>query len=132
MRFIFSSRPVVTATAATRTTNPATSSQLRRLLEVTWSYTNDDQDLELDLRRAAGLVVGLEVLALGEAEGVGQHVGGEALDLGVIAVHGVVVELAGGGDAPPRAGLLLPELGANLVGLQVGVRLGQREQRLER
>ena len=61
-----------------------------------------------DLDGAAGLVVGLEVLALGEAEPLGDHdrrgtTGSSCYSL----IHGVVVELPGVGDAALGAGQLL-------------------------
>src|SRR5262245_64714259 len=115
------------------------SSQERRWLAVTWSYMAAPGGVrnvaanasEADAGRAARLVVGLEVLALREREHARQQVGGEALDLRVIAVHRVVVELAGVRDAALGAGQLLLELREVLVRLEVGVGLGQREQRLE-
>src|SRR5690606_31932754 len=127
-----------TATRATNTTNPATRTRLRRLFDATWSYITPGAanaatgTSEADLGRAPRLVVGLEVLALGEAEDVGQDVAREALDLRVVAVDGVVVELPRVGDPPLGAGQLLRQLGEVLVRLQVRVRLRQREQRLER
>ena len=44
-------------------------------------------------------LVGLEVLALGEAQHLRDHVRRDRLDLVVVAQHAVVVELAGVGDA---------------------------------
>ena len=86
----------------------------RRLFWATWSYKGGRGTgrggSELDLDRAAGLVVGLEVLALDEAEPLGDHDRGERLDLGVVLVDGVVVELPGVGDAPLGAGQLLLQL----------------------
>ena len=78
---------------------------------------------EVDLDVAAGRLVHLEVLALVEVELVGDDVRGDRLDLGVIAVDGVVVELPRVGDAALGAGELLLQVEEVLVRLEVGVGL---------
>src|SRR5215212_8325612 len=52
---------------------------------------------------------GLEVLPLGEAHGAGEDDGGEALYVGVVGLHRVVVVLAGEGDLVLRRRELLLE-----------------------
>src|SRR4051794_29631313 len=108
------------------------SSTERRLFELIWSYRAGVSDwLELDLGRfALGALLDLEVLALADAEGVGEHVPRKRLRLGVQAQHAVVVELARVGDAALGAGQLLLQVEEVGVGLEVGIRLGHREQRL--
>src|SRR6266480_3849187 len=69
-------------------------------------------------------------IVLPEAEHVGDEVAREALDPGVQLQDGVVVELAGVGDAALGRSELLLEGQEVLVGLQFGVGLGHREQRL--
>src|SRR5439155_5096455 len=105
----------------------------RRLLEVICSYRGTLGNwLELNGDGAPRRVVGLEVLAGPEAEAAGEQVGGEALDAGVKGPNGLVVELPRVRDAPLRRGQLLLEREEVLVGLQVGILLRHREQRLQR
>ena len=68
---------------------------------------------------------------VGEVEHAGDEVAREALDLGVVAHDGVVVELAREGDLVLGRGQLLLERHDVLVGLEVGVVLDHREQRTQ-
>src|SRR5262249_19643173 len=58
--------------------------------------------------------------------------GRELLDAGVVLLHGVVEETAGGGELVLDVGELGLELLEGLIGLQVRVGLGPREQLAER
>src|SRR3954468_6092609 len=121
------------ATSTTKTTKAATSSAERRLLEAIWSYrAGVSVCLELHVGRfALGALLDLEVLALADAEGVGEDVARERLGLRVQAEHRVVVELPGVGDAALRSGQLLLQVEEVGVGLEVGIRLGDGEQGFE-
>ena len=83
---------------------------------------------ELDGRRRACRLVGLEVLAPLEVEHPGVEHRGELLELVVVLQHGVVVELPGVGDPALGGRQLLLQCQEVLVGLQVGVRLAECEQ----
>src|SRR5438067_1654716 len=148
-----------TATSIANTTNAAISSADRRLLEETWSYSGSCPGLRLrpggrrgrcrfvrrrrrarrggggvegHMHRIAGGLLDLEVFASGEVEHPRDDDRGEGLDLRVVALHGVVVELPRVGDAAFRTRQLLLKVQEVLVGLEVGIRLGQREERLQR
>src|SRR4051812_7399805 len=128
-----SSWVIAQATAATSTTKPAIRRIERRLFCETWSYKWLQRTRsELDVHGAGGLALGLEVLPLGEVERTGQERARERLDLGVVAVHGVVVELPRVGDPVLAGGQLLLQVQKVLVRLQVRIGLGQGEDRLQR
>ena len=75
--------------------------------------------LELDLHVAAALVVGLEVLALGEAERPADH-SREGLDRSVVLQHLVVVVLTGVGDPSLGAGEFFLQLRKFWLALRSG------------
>src|SRR5690606_18134484 len=141
-------------TATTTATKPATRGAARRLLWATWACRGGGGGgcgggggRGRALRRLPGGAgagpdvdgdgaplgaLGLEVLALGEREAPGDHVGRERLDLRVVGVDGVVVVLPRVGDAALGAGQLLLQVEEVLVGLQVRVGLGEGEDGLQR
>src|SRR3546814_4437507 len=95
-------------TATTNRTKPAMRKMERRLFCDTWSYTRGSggcggrggatrvdrrRRAEVDVDPVALFASSLEVLPLREAEPLGDRVGRERFDLGVVAVDGVVVEL---------------------------------------
>ena len=86
---------------------------------------------EVDPGRLALLADGLEVLGLADAEDVGDDVRRHRLDLRVEVPHGGVVVAAGRRDAVLGGGQLLLEGEEVLVGLEVGVGLGDGEQATE-
>src|SRR5512145_357170 len=87
---------------------------------------------EAHLRRGAlGRGLELEVLALREAEGPREQVAREGLDRGVEVAHDRVVVAARVLDRVLDAGQLALEPEEVLVRAQLGVRLGDREQRLQ-
>src|SRR5262249_57105470 len=79
--------------------------------------------LELHLGRFGVFGSGVEELALVEVEPPGQEIGGELLDLRVVAEHAVVVELPRVRDAVLGAGQLLLQVQEVLVRLEVRVGL---------
>ena len=87
---------------------------------------------EVDLRYLALRLVRLEELALREAERACEDDARERLDRVVVGQHRVVVDLPRDRDAVLGAGELVLELAEVLVGLQLGVGLGHREQPPER
>ena len=89
--------------------------------------------LESDLRcLALRLVLDFEELADREAERAGDDEARERLHRVVVREHGVVVDLAADGDLVLRLGELGLELPEVLVGLELGIRLGDREEPAER
>src|SRR5215210_8438645 len=113
-----SSCVIAQATAATSSTKPAIRRIERRLFWETWSYKwLQGTWSELDANGAGRLALGLEVLALGEVERAGQDDARERLDLGVVAVHGVVVELPRVGDPVLAGGQFLLQVEEVLVRL---------------
>src|SRR6476659_1515851 len=87
---------------------------------------------EVDARGAALRLVRLEELACREPERAGDRDAGEGLDRVVVGQHGVVVDLPGDRDPVLGLGKLALQLPEVLVGLQLRVRLGDREQPAER
>jgi hypothetical protein len=91
--------------------------------------------LELDLRRGLGdrpALAQVEKIALGKAEGGGEQHRGKALGLGVELGDGVVEEPAGGRELVLDVAQLTLQLQEVLVGLEVGIGFGDREQAAER
>ncbi len=78
------------------------------------------------------LLLDLEVLADGEAEGPGDDQAREGLHGVVVGQYRVVVHLAADGDAILGLGELGLQLAEVLVGLQLGVRLCDGEETAER
>src|SRR4028118_2378561 len=87
--------------------------------------------LPLVVRDRHGLPLGplrLEVLLLREAHRPGEEDRREALNLGVVGAHGVVVVLPGEGDLVLRRGELFLEVHEHPVGAKLGVALGHGEE----
>src|SRR4051794_21655124 len=103
----------------------------RRRLGRRGAQVDPGGSVEADGHGPTGRVGRLEVLTLGEAEATGDGVGREALDLGVVANDGVVVELPRIGDPALGAGELLLQVEEALVRLQVRVGLRQGEDALQ-
>ena len=87
---------------------------------------------EVDVRDVLGLRLGVEEVALGEAEHAGDQHSREGLDAGVVVEHGGVVMLARERDLVLGGGQLLLELEDVLIGLELRVVLDDREQRAQR
>src|SRR5215510_9332804 len=92
--------------------------------------------LELHLRGLVELLAlvdtDVEKLLWGEAERAGKQHGGELLDAGVVLLHGVVEEAAGGRKLVLDVGELALELLEVLIGLQVRIGFAEREQLSQR
>src|SRR4028118_1007327 len=87
--------------------------------------------LPLVVRDRHGLPHGpspLEVLLPREAHRLGEEDRREALNLGVVGAHGVVVVLPGEGDLVLRRGELFLEVHEHPVGAKLGVALGHGEE----
>src|SRR6266850_962846 len=88
--------------------------------------------LELHLRRLverlALLGANIEELLRGEPERAGEEHSGELLDAGVVLLHGIVEEAAGGRELVLDVGELGLQLLEVLVCLEVGIGLTQGKQ----
>ena len=87
---------------------------------------------EVDPRRLALLADGLEVLGAADVEQARDDVRGDRLDLGVEVADGGVVVAPGRGDAVLGGGQLVLQGHEVLVGLEVGVGLGDGDEPPER
>src|SRR5690348_11016768 len=97
------------------------------------AFTRDTgSELHFDVLLRGVIVRQVEELALLEAQGLGDHVAGEDLHLDVQVAGVGVVEAAGGLDLILGVAQLVLEVQEVLVGLQVRIRFGNREERLQR
>src|SRR4051812_487145 len=140
-------KPSATATPAMSRTKTASIRKVRRLLRAICSYMPMTGRFlrrsagpaatirwrsELDRDRTLLAGVALEGLARREVAHPRDEVARERLDPVVVAQHGVVVELPRVGDLVLGRGQLLLQVQEVLVGLEVRIRLGHREQALQR